>query len=471
MTLAVVLVACVATVMWLAKPTTQLNWALSDYRQSEQGKRNGQEVQAAKDAALKAYWEAELTKHNVTIAEARQQIEDIPRKSRASQDFRGFFWYGVTGALLSIILAIAFGLFIGTIKICTLNAEVIGMMIMGSKAYHLAIEGAKTDREHSRYDREYMKLMGAELQKDQSQQFLDAPIDIEAHNPTAMQAHERGLITKDPSTFLWGFLKDGTPHYLKTRNGEGFKVAVIGKTGNGKTFMLVNFMAQAHYKGKQIIVIDLQSGADRSVWKYMEAYAEKKNFLWCIKREDVIPTLKKVNDEIIRRLEGGKYETGLVIAVDDALGLARNKQFAELFRETMKACSTDGEKIDISMFLLAHAWHGAAVSTELRSNIEHRVAYKTTKLQANLLLDDIEVSKRVKRLKPGKCILVDSFDDAYEISPPHWTPEALREMASGGDEIPIRLDSQAHETFHEPAARIHDEIPNIANWRKKIQWK
>ena len=167
-------------------------------------------------------------------------------------------------------------------------------------------------------------------------------------------------------------------------------VIIGGSTGSGKTQLLRFLLMQAINKNEVVYIADLKGGID-----YQHKWRSKTNL--CVKEDDVIEILCKLNDELEQRkkiLEGSnchniseynsKFQKSIpriIFACDeiaeilDSTGLSKEqKEKLKIIEAKLSSLARLGRAFSINLFLATQRPDADIMPGQVKANIDYRIA-------------------------------------------------------------------------------------------------
>lgn len=157
---------------------------------------------------------------------------------------------------------------------------------------------------------------------------------------------------------------------------------VAGTTGSGKTVFLHSLIYQFVKKDIELYLIDGKNGFEFRQYKY------NQNTNVVIDNEEIVPTIKKIIEEMEERFSFNNIEQSkpIIVIVDEFVDLIKQKKLIE---DLFVRLAQKGRGAKIHLVLATQRPDSNILKGVLRSNIPSRVAFKVQKsTESKIILDE-----------------------------------------------------------------------------------
>ena len=200
---------------------------------------------------------------------------------------------------------------------------------------------------------------------------------IKDNQPIYLMQYEDEINNSDLS-FIVGM--DDEDNIEKSDLKDLVHLLVAGTTGSGKTVFLHSLIYQFMKKDIELYLIDGKSGFE------FGQYESKANVV--IDNEEIVPTIKKIIDEMEQRYADDSIEQSkpIVIIVDEFVDLIMQKSIIE---DLFVRLAQKGRGAKIHLILATQRPDSKIMKGVLRSNIPSRIAFKVQKsTESKIILDE-----------------------------------------------------------------------------------
>jgi DNA segregation ATPase FtsK/SpoIIIE-like protein len=182
--------------------------------------------------------------------------------------------------------------------------------------------------------------------------------------------------------------------------------------------------------------------------------------------------------EVERRKRTGEKFPPLFFVVDEFNAVMRmGGELAEELSTLLLEISQEGRKYGVFALLIAQIWTKKGIGdADIRQSCASAIVHRTSKTQAELLLDDPEHARAVTKLEPGVAMFLDTNGYIHELRTPFTTEQdghlVGRLLASGVVESTAKLArinyeiSLTDEVVINPAIASESERTDTANQRR-----
>ncbi len=200
---------------------------------------------------------------------------------------------------------------------------------------------------------------------------------VNDNQPIYLMNYENEIINNDLS-FIVGM--DDEDNIEKANLVDLVHLLVAGTTGSGKTVFLHSLIYQFIKKDIELYLIDGKNGFE------FGKYKSEANVV--IDSEEIVPTIKKIIDEMEQRyaLNNIDQSKPIVVIVDEFVDLIMQKKIIE---DLFVRLAQKGRGAKIHLVLATQRPDSNILKGVLRSNIPSRIAFKVQKsTESKIILDE-----------------------------------------------------------------------------------
>jgi DNA-binding transcriptional regulator YiaG len=294
---------------------------------------------------------------------------------------------------------------------------------------------------------------------------LPAPM----HVPTFRKLMSEGYF-QEGSDLIFGINTAG-----QIRSGtwvDLFSSAIGGQSGQGKTATLRSFISQSLLTKQvaKVWIIDYHFPHPKSLLATLGELKTLPQVKFAATTFDIRDILQEVEATIDRRLHlEEESEPVKILVCDEVLILA--EKIPEL-THIIKRIGTESRKCGVYGLFSSQVWKADSVGgSEVRDCLTSRVCHKMQPKQANLLLQDSEQSRIVKRLETGKALFSPVNGDPEVLSIPYCDPSDMiavfKVLHQANTQKPEPLTNRESQTPPRRSASTPDHTPELeALWQE-----
>lgn len=217
---------------------------------------------------------------------------------------------------------------------------------------------------------------------------------------------------------IFGFSK-GTPRVGTWQ--DIYSNATAGQSGTGKTITLCSLIGQSLLQGVEFWIIDFHYPHPKSLLAKLGRLKETD----FIRHDfDIAAIYDEVEATIDARIKGKDSERGgRVLAIDE---LFRVNNAAPRTAQILERIGTEGRKVDVFVLASAQSWNATKVGgTTARDNLTSIFAHKMKPKQANVLLQDKDLSRTCWNLRPGQMLFCPTSAEPEILTVPFVEPRDM----------------------------------------------
>lgn len=250
--------------------------------------------------------------------------------------------------------------------------------------------------------------------------------------PTFAELFSAGEIGEGQPLFM-GVTRDGKPQRRTIADLKA--VSVAGQQGAGKTASMAYLITSTLLMSDEAeaYVIDPH-------WKHPEGLGamiqplEQTGRLHLINPIDLAATIDALDARLDRRLAGQESSAApVVFAADELAKLAKSPMFAEKLLPFVERFTEETRKVNFVGLFGSQKWNARHFGNkaDIRATIPSLLVHKIKPSQADLLLEDKENAKLMKRVSlPGQALMATSHDaDPSVITVPLITRKDVEDVA------------------------------------------
>jgi hypothetical protein len=254
--------------------------------------------------------------------------------------------------------------------------------------------------------------------------------------PTFRDLLNNGEIGRNQA-LVFGFLPDG-----QRRSGTWRDIlssAIGGQSGYGKTATLRGLIAQGVLQGISFWVLDYHYPHPESLLATLGALKDACGMTYAQYDIDVPGILDDVHQTIQRRKRGAESSEPIrVLVIDEVLRIVKNYSRTG---EQIEEIGTEGRKFGVYGLFSAQSWKADRVGgSTARDNLTSKFAHHMERRQADLLLQDSDYTRIVKKLRKGQVLFCPHNGEAEVLTIPYCAPadmdQVVQLMTSVTDPLP-----------------------------------
>jgi hypothetical protein len=287
---------------------------------------------------------------------------------------------------------------------------------------------------------------------------------IPTEAPPAIMQH---AIPSFRDLLLDGTIDAGNPLVFGFADGEQitgtwqdlFSCAVGGRAGSGKTSTLRSIVCQSVLQGCEFLLIDPHFPHEDSLQASLKPLIETGH----VTVDLPINVLKTVNRAINHRIKGKEPDNKpLILVIDELLSLMPKLPGTA---ETIFNVGTEGRKVKVYGLFSGHSWQAKRTGgdTAIRDNLTAIFAHNMKPKQAQMLLQDADLSSQVNALRTGQAVFAPVNADPRVVSVPFCTVKDVKMVAEMITETRKETTSKPEETNHETNGETHETETHETN--------
>jgi hypothetical protein len=222
---------------------------------------------------------------------------------------------------------------------------------------------------------------------------------------------------------VFGYRSDGSP---KTGTWQDiFSGAIGGQSGYGKTATLRSLIAQSALQGVAFWIIDYHYPHPESLLATLGELKDAPLITSAEMAIDVPDILRAVLATIERRKLGQEScEVIKVLCIDEVLEIVKH---CPLAGEVIERIGTEGRKMRVYGLFSAQSWKADRVGgSTARDNLTSKFAHRMERKQADMLLQDADQTRIVKKLHTGQALFCPHNGIAEVLTVPYCAPDDMQ---------------------------------------------
>lgn len=239
------------------------------------------------------------------------------------------------------------------------------------------------------------------------------------------------------SPLLFGFSESGSPKMGTWQ--DAYSLGVAGLSGFGKSATIRFLMAESLLTkavGK-FYVIDPHFPHEKSLLASLGDLKDAPQVRYADNPFDTGEMLTEIHAAIDRRLQGQEpSEPLLVVVIDEMIPVV--KKYPKV-AELVERIGTESRKAGVYGIFASQSWNGDKTGgTTARDNLTALLVHRMKPKQANTLLQDSELARKVTRLGKGKVLFAPVNDEPELLTVPFCSREDMPEVVrllSGGEKV------------------------------------
>lgn len=276
-----------------------------------------------------------------------------------------------------------------------------------------------------------------------------ANIEQSVNVPTFSELLEAGKF-QHGSPLLFGFSEGGSPKMGTW--ADAYSLGIAGLSGFGKSATIRFLMAESLLTkavGK-FYVIDPHYPHEKSLLASLGDLKDAPQVRYAENPFDTMEMLTEIHAAIDRRLQGQEpSEPLLVVVIDEMIPVVRKSpKVAEL----VERIGTESRKAGVYGIFASQSWNGDKTGgTTARDNLTALLVHRMKPKQANTLLQDSELARKVTRLNKGHVLFAPVNDEPELLTVPFCSrddmPEVVRRLSNAKNVY--QKETQPPETMEE----------------------
>lgn len=254
---------------------------------------------------------------------------------------------------------------------------------------------------------------------------IDVPFDIPC--PNYAQLLKNNLLPAERVMFGYA---NGLPVYDQFSNL--YNVAITGTSQMGKTSTLRFLMAQLAAHGAQFAVIDPQGNEPTKSLAHTIAGLPLVAPV-AIERHQWLRIFEYVNAVGLRRSQGDKDRTPLILVIDEANSLFDDKEINERLADLMAQITRAYSKCAVNIWCVAHSWRAKDVggSTRIREMFQSRYVHRCDDETCKMMIGSEYVDTAKNQVR-GHAIMRNAIGETRRLIIPETTPADMKKLGSAG---------------------------------------
>lgn len=285
------------------------------------------------------------------------------------------------------------------------------------------------------------------------------------HVPTFRDLLTSGVISTG-KPLVFGYLDDGSP---KTGTWQDiFSGAIGGQSGYGKTSTLRSLIAQSLLQGIRFWIIDYHYPHPESLIATLGDLKDSPLVTSAEMEIDVPDILRDVLATIDRRKHKNEpCEPVKVLCIDEVLEIVKH---CPLAGDVIERIGTEGRKMRVYGLFSAQSWKASRVGgSTARDNLTSKFAHRMERKQADMLLQDSDQTRIVKKLRKGQALFCPHNGSAEVLSIPYCAPDDMRLVADLVTSVTGSLPDVTADRYQSVTAVVTSDDRGVTTLQQMLQ--
>lgn len=252
---------------------------------------------------------------------------------------------------------------------------------------------------------------------------------------------------------LIGYDEQGTP--VEASWQQLYSAGVGGLQGSGKTWSVVNILAQSVLNNARLVICDLHAGDPESLATRLAPLERAYLFEVADSPQATVQAVKRVDERLTARKGGDSSRSVIVLVIDEYTSTIRRLGAeSEAVADLIANLTSEGRKYGIFVMLLAQNWStestgGSQVRNTLASALIHRTRASEARMLTGMTAADLPGD--TLQLAPGQFYLLDTRGDLTKVTAPRIAVDDVQRVAGLLVDNHTTLEHLINEPINDPS--------------------